>query len=68
MSERRNILILNLTEKAYVDPPEAQLPDIPAAPSVRAEHSSPVVRPPAKRRPVGSPTGLPPVPDMPGLY
>ena len=67
MSERRNIIVLNLTDKAYVDPSAAPLPDVAAAASNRTEHSSPVVRPPAKRRPVGSPAGLPPVPAMPGF-
>ena len=67
MSDVRNIIVLNLTEKAYVEPPEVHLPVIAAAASARTEHSSPVVRPPAKRRPVGSPAGLPPVPAMPGL-
>ena len=66
LSERRNVIVLRLTEKAYIEPNASTLPPIGTAASSRVVPSSPVLQPPAKRRPVGSPTTLPALPTMPG--
>ena len=62
LSDRRNVIVLRLSEQAYIDPKGEKLPPIGRARPGPAAPASPPVQPPAKRRLPRLPVTLPTLP------
>lgn len=62
LSDRRNVIVLRLSEQAYMDPTDEKLPPIGLSRPSAAVPASPPVQPPAKRRLPRLPVTLPTLP------